>query len=41
MVVHFFALDLASLFLNLLSFRPVRIYTWLVPMNGIEVISLV
>ena len=41
MVVHFFALDLASLFLNLLSLRPVRIFAWLVPLAGIEVISLV
>ena len=40
-VVHFFALDLLILFLNLLSLRPVKIFAWLVPMAGIEVISLV
>ena len=41
MVVHFFALDSASLLHSLMSQRPVKVSEWLVPMAGIEVISLV
>ena len=41
MVVHFLAFDLANLFRNLLSLRPVKIFAWLVPIAVIEDISLV
>ena len=37
----FFALDLANLFLNLLSLRSFKNFAWLVPMVEIEVILLV
>ena len=41
MVAHFIAFNLAHLFCNQLSLRPVKIFAWLVPIVVIEDISLV
>ena len=41
MVAHFFAFDLANLFCDHLSLRPVKIFAWLVLIVVIEDISLV